>query len=55
MEDKQRCPGSDIQKTFKILTLTCKDCGEENEVYTDELNKQQFCTKCKKELDLSEL
>ena len=55
MKEPQRCPGNDIQKTFKIFSVTCKKCGEENEVYSDELYKKQNCSKCKKELDLSGL
>ena len=50
MSTLDKCPGNDQQKSFAIINVKCHACGEENEVYTDELHKKPKCDKCKVDL-----
>ncbi len=54
MTDTQRCPGKELNKTLQSYICKCPECGKENEIFSDELNKTQKCTACGVVLDTSQ-
>jgi len=42
------CPGADKLKVLKIEIIKCKNCGYENEIWSDEI--EIICEKCKQPL-----
>ena len=51
MTEPERCPGNELNKNLQAVTVKCKKCGKENEIFKDELNKTQRCTACNALLD----
>lgn len=47
----QHCPGFEQLKQLKSFTCNCPECGAENEIFSDELNKAHNCIKCGKPID----
>ena len=39
------------KKEVRIVRLKCGLCGEENEVFSDEVYKMRKCSSCKKPID----
>ena len=53
MTELTRCPGNELNKNLQVINIECQECGKDNEIFGDELNKTQTCTKCSSELDIS--
>lgn len=48
------CPGFSSFKNLKSFTCKCPECGEEKEIFSDEFDKPQVCSKCKKPIDFTQ-
>jgi ribosomal protein S27E len=42
----QHCPGFESNKTLQEIKVKCPKCGQEKELFSDELNKQVTCSGC---------
>ena len=51
--ETQRCPGNELNKTLSAYTCECPSCGQENEIFADEMKKKNKCSACGAELDTS--
>ncbi len=51
MDTTQRCPGNELNKSLQTYECKCSECGKENELFSDELNKSHKCTGCGVVLD----
>jgi hypothetical protein len=48
----QHCPGFQANKNLKSFMCKCEACGKEKEIFSDEMNREQFCA-CGAKLDFS--
>ena len=51
MTTPKHCPGFDKFRELESFVCTCPECGKENEIFSDEFDKQRFCSKCGKQID----
>ncbi len=49
----QHCPGFQHFKNLSAFTCKCPECGEENEIFSDEFNRPHKCDKCGKQIDFT--
>jgi uncharacterized protein (DUF983 family) len=49
----QHCPGFQQYKNLSSFECQCPECGEANEIFSDEFNKPKTCTACGKPIDFS--
>ncbi len=42
----QHCPGFESNKTLQEIKVKCPKCGQEKELFSDELSKQVTCSGC---------
>lgn len=49
----QHCPGFQKFKSLSAFTCKCPECGEENEIFSDEFDKARNCSGCNKPIDFS--
>ena len=47
----QHCPGFEHLRNLEAFICKCPECGDEQEVFSDELNRKHICPKCGKEID----
>ncbi len=47
----QHCPGFEANKSISEITVKCPHCGQEKQLFSDELDKQTTCTGCGKSFD----
>jgi len=45
MNDAQRCPGNELNKSLSTIDLKCA-CGAVMEIFSDEANKNHTCSAC---------
>lgn len=45
-DEQQHCPGFESNKSLSAITVKCPDCGNEQEIFSDELTKQIKCSSC---------
>lgn len=48
------CPGFQRFKDLKSFMCQCNHCGEEKEIFSDEFDRPQTCSKCGRQIDFSE-
>ena len=53
MDTPQHCPGYANFKQLKAFTCRCAECGQEKEIFSDELDRPHTCPKCGGPLDLA--
>jgi len=53
MTTSQHCPGFEQHKHLKSFVCKCPNCGEEKEIFSDEVDKKQTCKGCGQEIDLA--
>lgn len=46
MSDQTHCPGFESNKSLSEAKVKCPDCGNEQEIFSDELTKQIKCKEC---------
>jgi hypothetical protein len=51
MSTLQHCPGFEQLRNLDSFICKCPDCGEEIEIFSDELNKKHVCPKCSNHID----
>jgi hypothetical protein len=51
MTAPQHCPGFEQLRNLEAFICKCPECDEEQEVFSDELNRNHICLKCRKEID----
>lgn len=54
MTEKAHCPGFEQNKTLKTIVCKCPACGQEIEVFSDELDRFKKCSACGREIDPSQ-
>ncbi len=54
MTTPQHCPGYEQHKNLKSFECTCPNCGKEKEIFSDELDKKNFCKGCGQEIDMTQ-
>lgn len=42
----QHCPGFESNKSLNEVKLKCPECGNEFEIFSDEMEKMAKCTSC---------
>ncbi len=42
----QHCPGFESNKSLSEIKVKCPDCGNEQEIFSDEMGKQIKCSEC---------
>lgn len=47
------CPGFEKLKHLTSFACKCPECGRENEIFSDEFDKQRHCKGCGKTIDFS--
>lgn len=47
----QHCPGFESNKTLNAVKVKCPKCGQEMEIFTDEMEKNAKCSACKATFD----
>lgn len=47
------CPGFERFRDLKSFVCKCQSCGQEIEIFSDEFDKERFCSGCKKQIDFS--
>jgi len=45
-DQQQHCPGFESSKSLSAVIVKCPDCGNEQEIFSDELTKQVKCAEC---------
>ena len=53
MTTPQHCPGFEQFQNLKSFICKCTNCGEEQEIFSDEFNKTHICKNCGKEIDFT--
>ena len=51
MSTPQHCPGFEQLRNLESFICKCPGCGEEIEIFSDELNTRHVCPKCGKHID----
>ncbi|MBB5347999.1 hypothetical protein JWG42_09650 [Desulfoprunum benzoelyticum] len=51
MTDQQHCPGFESNKSLSAIKVACPACKAEMELFSDEIDKQVTCPKCKVSFD----
>lgn len=46
MSEQQHCPGFESNKSLSEVKVKCPDCGQEKEIFSDEVGKQVKCDGC---------
>lgn len=54
MTDAKHCPGFEQNKSLKTYLCKCPKCGDEIEVFSDELDKKRTCGKCGGKIDVGQ-
>jgi uncharacterized protein (DUF983 family) len=54
MTTPQHCPGFEQFKNLKSFSCKCPDCGESNEIFSDEFDRAHKCQKCGKPIDFTQ-
>ena len=54
MSTPQHCPGFEQFKNLKVFKCKCPNCGEENEIFSDEFDKARTCGSCGKKIDFTQ-
>ncbi|MBW1806526.1 MAG: hypothetical protein JRJ06_09290 [Deltaproteobacteria bacterium] len=54
MTEQQHCPGFEDNKNLKTYLCKCQNCGEEKEIFSDELDKKHICGGCGQEIDVKQ-
>jgi ribosomal protein S27E len=47
----QHCPGFEANKSITAVTVKCPECGQEKEIFSDEMDKKVTCSGCGKTFD----
>lgn len=47
----QHCPGFESNKSLSEVKVKCPDCGQEKEIFSDEVGKQVKCDGCSSTFD----
>lgn len=47
----QHCPGFESNKSLAEVKVKCPDCGNEQEIFSDEVGKQVKCDSCSSVFD----
>ena len=47
----QHCPGFESNKSLSEVKVKCPDCGQEFEVFSDEVGKSVKCSGCSSMVD----
>jgi ribosomal protein S27E len=47
------CPGFQEFKHLKSFTCRCPECGREQEIFSDEFDRERQCKGCGKKIDFS--
>lgn len=50
----QHCPGFNDFKHLKSFSCKCPQCGEPKEIFSDEFDRPQKCTKCGGQIDFTQ-
>lgn len=50
----QHCPGFQSFKTLKSFTCKCPNCGQEEEIFSDEFDRAHVCRGCHQEIDFTQ-
>ncbi len=50
----QHCPGFQKIKGLSSFVCNCPECGQENEIFSDEFNRPHNCSACGKPIDFSQ-
>jgi len=51
MSTSQHCPGFEQLRNLDSFICKCPECGEETEIFSDELNTKHVCPKCGNHID----
>ncbi|SMC20739.1 hypothetical protein SAMN02746041_01003 [Desulfacinum hydrothermale DSM 13146] len=51
MTTPEHCPGFEQFKDLQSFVCKCPNCGQEQEIFSDEFNKEHRCSKCGKMID----
>jgi hypothetical protein len=51
MTAPQHCPGFEQLRNLEYFICKCPECGENIEVFSDELNRKHICPACGKQID----
>lgn len=54
MTTPRHCPGFEQLKELKSFTCKCPNCGKENEIFSDEFDKERHCTGCGEKIDFTQ-
>ena len=46
MSDPQHCPGFESNKSLSEVMVKCPECGNQQEIFSDEVGKQVKCSSC---------
>ncbi len=53
MNTLQNCPGWEKFKTLSSVECKCPECGKAFEIFSDEFDKEHFCSGCNKKIDFT--
>ena len=53
MTTPAHCPGFESFKDLASFICRCANCGEEKEIFSDELEIQHNCSKCNEPIDFT--
>ena len=53
MSDQQHCPGFESNKSLSEVIVKCPECGNQQDIFSDELGKQVKCKGCSTLFDSS--
>lgn len=54
MTTPQHCPGFEQFKNLTSFICKCTACGAEQEVFSDEFDKERSCKKCHQPIDFKQ-
>jgi ribosomal protein S27E len=49
----QHCPGFQQFKHLSSFSCKCPECGAENEIFSDEMDRPHNCDSCGKQIDFT--
>lgn len=55
MNTPTHCPGFETFKKLDSFTVKCPKCKKENEIFSDEFNKQRKCNGCGDYIDFTKV
>jgi len=53
MTTPRHCPGFEANQNLKSFVCKCPNCGKEKEIFSDEFDREHYCSGCGAKIDFT--